>query len=79
MYTPSQAMETKDTLVDQRGLVLSSSSTLGIIATRFPVLNKLMGAIHHRKTRENVILGLVISFCICFALWYVLGGTSGAV
>lgn len=72
-------METKDTLVDQRGLVLSSSSTLGIIATRFPVLNKLMGSIHHRKTRENVILGLVISFCICFALWYVLGGTSGAV
>ncbi len=72
----SQAMETKDTMVDQRSLITGAASTLSVIASRFPVLNRLMGSIHHRKTRENVILALVISLCICFTLWYMFGGAS---
>jgi Golgi SNAP receptor complex protein 1 len=71
-------METKDTIYDQRSLVTSSASSLGIIGTRFPTLNRLMGSIQNRKTRETVVLALVISACICFTLWYLFGGTAAA-
>ena len=67
-------METKDTLVDQRRLIVSSSSGLGQIATMFPTLNRLINTIQFKKTRENIVLAMVIAACILFTLWYLFGG-----
>jgi hypothetical protein len=68
-----QALETKDTLSDQRRLIVSSTSALGTIGTMFPGLNKVMSSIQFRKTRENAVLAVVIASCICFTLWYLFG------
>lgn len=68
-----QAMETKDSLVDQRRLITSSSSALTSMATMFPAINRVMGSIQFRKTRENIVLALVIASCVCFTLWYLVG------
>jgi hypothetical protein len=36
----------------------------------FPSINRAIDAIRKKKIRDNAVLGGVIAFCICFALWW---------
>ncbi len=72
VFACRQALETKESLHDQRRLISSSSSVMGTIATKFPVVHQVMDAIRHRKIRENVVLAAVTATCICAILWYIM-------
>lgn len=70
--TISIAMAAKEALHKQRDMFSGVSSKMGDIAKKVPVLNNLMQKIQYRKNRDKVILGLVVSACSCFLIWYTL-------
>jgi len=66
----SMSMQAKDKIDEQNRLLMGTSGKLRNLSTRFPQLNQIMGRIRAKKYRNTLILGFVISFCICFLLWW---------
>jgi len=66
----SMSMQAKEKLDEQNRLLMGTSGKLRTLSTRFPQLNQIMGRIRAKKYRNTLILGFVISFCICFLLWW---------
>jgi len=66
----SLSMNTKERLDEQNRLLMGTTGKLRTLSTRFPQLNQIMGKIRNKKNRNTLILGFVISFCICFLLWW---------
>merc|ERR1712146_22711 len=69
----SQALEITDNLTSQRDSINSSTGRMGNINSSLPSLNRMVGIIQQKKTRDNIIIGSLIGFCICFSLWYCFG------
>jgi len=67
-----QAHEVSATLRNQRNAFTNATSRLASIGKAVPGVNTLMQRIQNKRTRDNTILAIVISFCICFILFYVL-------
>jgi hypothetical protein len=57
----------------QRKLLTASSGALGSLATRFPSIGRVIGSIQQRRYRDNMVVGLAISACICFTLYWLFG------
>lgn len=68
--TLNVASTAKEVLLGQRNSLRGIGSKLQNTTQRFPVLNNLVQKINLRKRRDAVVLGLVISGCIIFILWY---------
>ncbi|KAL3901894.1 MAG: hypothetical protein SGCHY_000254 [Lobulomycetales sp.] len=60
-----QAYETQESLNMQHSLLSNAQGRMTAIASRIPVVNTLLGRIKSKKTRDTVVLGFVISCCIC--------------
>lgn len=69
----SQALEITDNLTAQRESITNSTGRMGNVNTGLPSINRMVGIIQQKKTRDNVIIGSLIGFCICFSLWYCFG------
>lgn len=65
-----QAMATRDTLQQQRGMFHGISDKMRSVGERIPMVNQLMGQIDKRKNRDKIILGLTIGGCLCFLVWW---------
>lgn len=68
-----QAEEVRSSLWSQRASLTSSSGTLGQLSNQFPSIGRVIASIQQRRYRDNMIVGLVIAFCICFTLWWMFG------
>lgn len=67
----SQAFETKTALVGQRNTLSGASSGLTGLVANVPSFNRLIDGIQKKKTRESMIVALVIAFLTCFCIWWV--------
>ena len=67
----SQAFETKNALLGQRNTLNGSAGGLNGLAANVPTFNRLIDGIQRKKTRESVIVAVVIGLLLCFALWWV--------
>mmetsp|Transcript_21475 Transcript_21475/g.48483 ORF Transcript_21475/g.48483 Transcript_21475/m.48483 type:complete len:222 (+) Transcript_21475:143-808(+) len=68
-----QAGEVRSALWGQRKLLEGSSGHLGSLSASFPTIGRVIGSIQQRRYRDNMIVGLVISACICFTLFWLFG------
>ena len=67
------AIESRESLVNQRLALKAIQTRLNDIANRFPMINSLVQKINLRKRRDSIILGLVIGVCLVFILWFAWG------
>jgi len=67
------AIETRETLHNQRATFKAIQTKLNDLSNRFPMINSLVQKINLRKRRDTVVLGLVIGLCFTFLLWYAFG------
>lgn len=65
-----QAQQAREELHHQRSMLSGTLNKLKAAGAGFPAMGALMSAIKRKKSRDSIILALVISFCICFMLWY---------
>jgi len=65
----SQAFETKNSLVAQKGTLGNATSGLGGLSSNVPGIGKLIDGISKKKYRETIIVGLAVSVLICFTIW----------
>ena len=70
--THSRAAESHSLLVNQRKRLESSRSKVLSVFTRLPMVNELMRKIGDKKTRDNLIVAVVMACCIFFCIWYIL-------
>ena len=68
-----QGVEAKNRLMGQRQTLLGSGNTMSSVTAAIPGVNRVIEAIQRKKTRDNIVLALVISGCICFTLWWLIG------
>jgi hypothetical protein len=68
----SQAMDAKEHLLGQRGLLGNSGAVLGGFVRSIPTLGKLVEGISSKKLRENAIVAVFCSVLVFFCLWWVL-------
>lgn len=67
------AVETRETLMNQRVAFKAIQTKLNDISNKFPMINNLVQKINLRKRRDTVIMGSVIGTCVLFLLWYAFG------
>lgn len=67
----SQAFETKSNLANQRSTLLGSSIGLNNISANVPSFRRLIDNIQRKKTKETMIIGIVIATILCFTIWWV--------
>jgi len=67
------ALDTRDSLVNQREILKAVQTKLNDLTNKFPLINNLVNKINFRKRRDTIILGVVIGLCLVFMLWYVFG------
>jgi len=67
------AVESRETLMNQRVAFKAIQTKLNDISNRFPLINNLVQKINMRKRRDTIIMGSVIGLCLVFLLWYWLG------
>lgn len=70
----SIAMTARDSLESQRKMMGRTVNRLRAFATKFPIVNNLMGKIGQRERRNQVAMGIVVGGCIFFLLWYSFAG-----
>lgn len=69
----NQADEVRSALWNQRKTMTGANSTLGQLSNAMPSIGRVIVAIQQRRYRDNMVVGLVISLCICFLLWWTFG------
>lgn len=69
----TQANEVRSALWSQRKTMSGAGSTLNQLSTAYPSIGRVIVAIQQRRYRDNMVVGLVISFGICFLLWWTFG------
>lgn len=67
----SQAFDAKAALLGQRNTLTGTAGGLTGLATNLPTFNRLIDGIQRKKTRESVIVAVVIGLLVCFSIWYV--------
>lgn len=68
----SIALETRESLVNQREALKMVQKKLNDLTSRFPIINNLVNKINLRKRRDTIILGCVVGLCLTFMIWYAL-------
>lgn len=68
-----QADEVRGALWSQRNTLTLAGGTLGQLSSAYPSIGRVIVSIQQRRYRDNMVVGLVISVCICFTLWWVFG------
>ena len=64
------AAGTVNSLRNQRAVFTETMGNLGKINTGIPGVERLIGRIGSRQFVESMVIGITISFCICFTIWY---------
>lgn len=67
----SQAFETKSNLVGQRNSLLGSSSGLANLTANVPSFGRLIDGIQRKKSRESMIIAMVVAVLVCITIWWV--------
>jgi len=67
------ALETRESLVNQREAFKMIQTKLNDLTNKFPIINNIVNKINFRKRRDSIILGCVIGFCLVALLWYAFG------
>jgi len=67
------ALDTRDSLVNQREVLKAVQTKLNDLTNKFPLINNLVNKINFRKRRDTIILGVVIGLCLVFMIWYAFG------
>jgi golgi SNAP receptor complex member 1 len=65
----SQAFEAKNTLNNQRNLMNSSNSGVSSINSSIPGIGRLIDAIQKKRSRETIVIAVVIGLLLSFTLW----------
>jgi len=65
-----QAQETKESVASQRNLLQGTLNKLSEVGGSIPGINSIIADIRRKKSRDCLILGFFISFCVCFLLFY---------
>mmetsp|Transcript_25495 Transcript_25495/g.31342 ORF Transcript_25495/g.31342 Transcript_25495/m.31342 type:complete len:276 (-) Transcript_25495:386-1213(-) len=68
----NQAGAVHSDLRQQRNSLVGIGGKMVSIAGNIPGVNKLVDAIRSKRGRDDQIVSIVIAFCICFTLWYLL-------
>lgn len=66
----SQAFEAKNALLGQRNSLTGAAGGLTGLAANVPTFNRLIDGIQRKKTRESVIVAVVLGVLACFTIWY---------
>jgi hypothetical protein len=66
----SQGHEVRATLERGRRLLENRLSGLRETMGEFSSIDGAMNVIKRAKIKNTIILGLVISFCVCFLIWW---------
>jgi len=66
----SQAFASRESLDRQRQSLNMSQGRIGALAAGMPSIDRIVEGLQRRKTRDNVILALVISLCLCCTIWW---------
>jgi len=67
------ALETRESLVNQRIAFKTIQTKLNDLTNKFPLINNLVNKINFRKRRDSIIIGCVIGLCLIALLWYMFG------
>jgi len=67
------ALDTRDSLVNQREVLKAVQTKLNDLTNKFPMINNLVNKINFRKRRDTIIIGAVIGLCLVFMIWYAFG------
>jgi Golgi SNAP receptor complex protein 1 len=65
-----QAQDTKEEITTQRNILQGTINKLADVGGSIPGINSIIADIRRRKSRDCLILGFFISFCVCFLLFY---------
>lgn len=66
----SQAFDTRNALAEQRASLLGSSGGLSNLTASMPGFGKLIDGIQKKKSRETMIIAVVIGLLLCFTIWW---------
>ena len=65
----SQAFETKNSLTGQRASLTGSSGGLSNLTANVPGFGRLIDGIQRKKSRETMIIAVVVGVLCCFVIW----------
>eukprot|EP01121_Diplochlamys_sp_Union-15-3_P001296 TRINITY_DN11135_c0_g1_i4.p1 TRINITY_DN11135_c0_g1~~TRINITY_DN11135_c0_g1_i4.p1 ORF type:complete len:243 (-),score=40.50 TRINITY_DN11135_c0_g1_i4:38-712(-) len=65
-----QGLATKQKLIEGRMIIEKNISQLGVVNGVLSLIHGTMNQIKRKKYKNVLILGAVISFCVCFLLWW---------
>jgi len=66
----SQAFETKAALTNQRNTLSGAAGGLSGLTANIPTFNRLIEGINKKKSRDQMIIALVIAIILCFSIWW---------
>lgn len=66
----SQAFEARNALLGQRNTLGGASTGLNNLASNVPSFNRLIDGIQRKKTRETLIIAVVVGILVCFTIWW---------
>ncbi|XP_042014714.1 Golgi SNAP receptor complex member 1-2-like [Salvia splendens] len=66
----SQAQSTREALGSQRSLFGDVQGKVKVLGDKFPVIRGLIGSIRKKRSRDTIILSLVIAACTLFLIIY---------
>lgn len=66
----SQAFDAKGHLLGQRGMLGTSSSSLGGLVRSIPGFTKLVDGLSRKKFRENAVVAAFCGVLVCFTIWW---------
>jgi Golgi SNAP receptor complex protein 1 len=65
-----QAQAAVSSLAAQRSLFADISTKLGTVGAKFPVVNSLVTSIRRKKSKDTIVLSVVVTLCTLFLLAY---------
>lgn len=65
-----QAQAAVSSLAAQRSLFADISAKLGTVGAKFPVVNSLVTSIRRKKSKDTIVLSIVVALCTLFLLAY---------
>lgn len=65
----SQAFETKNSLTSQRSTLNNSTGGLTSLSANVPGIGRLIEGIQKKKSKESMIIAVVIGVLLCFTIW----------
>ena len=66
----AQAGATEEALMRQQSMTRKNADRLGGLRNTYNLAGGILGKIKCKQQRNNVIVGCVVGFCLCFIIWY---------